>query len=252
MIKLFSVAILVAMFSCNNNNPSPATANVTAPVENIQPTKDQAERRKQSEAYCRLHNIPVYSNQNALFQDPEEKVVTRTKDEVTDRALALLYIGLKSEGLEKEPLAALDKRYDIMAKLSPEEKEYAITAYPTEQQKVNANWRYESLHVMLWALGFVDSLSWPGEPCNVAADVRILHNLTKEQFLQKAKLRTKKELLDQADLILRINWACTEARVKKNAMPGGVSNDIVQERHHSLNWLIKYMDQAWDDVSTDT
>jgi hypothetical protein len=27
---------------------------------------------------------------------------------------------------------------------------------------------------------------------------------------------------------------------------------VAQERHHALNWLIGYMDQEWDKVSTDT
>jgi Domain of unknown function (DUF4272) len=119
-------------------------------------------------------------------------------------------------------------------------------------QKIDANWRYESLHVMLWALGFIDTLSYPDQICDVANDTKIIHDLSEQQFRQKAKLRSKKEILDQADLILRLDWACVNARLKKEETPGNLDKGVVFERHHSLNWLINYMHQDWDDVTTDT
>jgi hypothetical protein len=88
--------------------------------------------------------------------------------------------------------------------------------------------------------------------CNVANDVGIIYKLTEEQFRKKAKLRSKKEILDQADLILRLDWACVSARVKGEPAPGKLDKGVVFERHHSLNWLISYLNQNWDDVTTDT
>ena len=253
MTRLFILILTLILFSCNNDNDSSkTTASITKPVENITPTKDQQERSSQSEEYCHFHNIPVYSNPNSLFVDPEEKVTIRTKDEVVDRALALCYIGLKSEGLEQKHLDKMDKDFQITSKLTNDEKAYVTARLPTEQQKIDANWRYESLHVMLWALSFIDSLSYPDQMCNVASDVKIIHDLTEQQFRQRAKLRTKKEILDQADLILRLDWACVNARVKNETAPGKLDKGVVFERHHSLNWLINYMQQDWDNVTTDT
>jgi hypothetical protein len=58
-------------------------------------------------------------------------------------------------------------------------------------------------------------------------------------------------MLDQADLMYRYNWAVTDARI--NSKPSAdLEAGVVQERHYALNWLIGYMDQDWDDVSTDT
>lgn len=105
---------------------------------------------------------------------------------------------------------------------------------------------------MLWALGFVDVLAYPDRMCNVANDVKIIHDLTEAQFRQKAHLRNKKEILDQADLILRLDWACVNARVAKENIPGDMDAEVVFERHHSLNWLINYQHQEWDEVTTDT
>ena len=123
MTRLLTVILTLILFSCNNNNNSKVTIPITKPVENITPTKDQQERRHNSESYCKAHNIPIYANPNSLFVDPEDKVTIRTQDEVVDRALALYYIGLKSEGLEQKHLDKMDKDFNIMPKLSPTRKE---------------------------------------------------------------------------------------------------------------------------------
>lgn len=252
MKGIFALFCAWFLISCNNPRPASLDNALLKPVENIKATKDQSERRRVSELYCRSHQLPVYPNPNSMFTDAEQSVSIRTKNEVVERALALCYLGLKSEGLEQQHLDEMDERYQISGTLTPVEKAYATATLPTEQQKINANWGYESLHVMLWALSFVDSLSYPDKACDVAADVRIIHELTKEQFIKKARLRSKAEILGQADLILRIDWACVNARVNEEAVPGNLDNDIVTERHKSLNWLINYLGQNWDDVTTDT
>lgn len=256
--KLFTAAFAFTILGCgqgqpkNTNADDPSVTPVTVPVTNISATKDQSERRARSEAVCKANGIPVYKNPNSLFVEPEENVTLRTQDEVVDRALALCYIGLKSEGLDQEQLDKMDKDYRISAKLSPNEKAYATAKQPTEQQKIDGLWRYESLHVLLWAFGYVDSLSYPDKICNVGDDVKIIYELKESGFRQKARLRTKKEILDQADLILRFDWACVSANLEGQPMPGRLDKGVVFERHHTLNWLIRYMNQNWDDVTTDT
>ncbi len=257
MNKFYFTFLTLLLFSCGNLQENkqagdPVTEAMKKPVENINATSDQRARRERSEAYCKSNNIPVYGNPNSLFVEPEEKVNIRTQDEVISRALALCYLGVKSEGLEQEYLDKLDKKYNISSAFTSNEKAYATSKHPTEQQKINANWKYEGLHVMLWALGYIDSLSYPSQVCNVGDDVKIIHELTAEQFSKKAKLRSKQEILDQADLILRLNWACVSARVKGQSAPANLEKGVVFERHYALNWLIKYMNQDWDDVSTDT
>ena len=106
--------------------------------------------------------------------------------------------------------------------------------------------------MLLWALGYVDELTYPNALCDVAHDAAIIHDLSAAQFRQRATLRSKKEVLDQADRILRLNWACYDARQANKPVPGNLNWEIVSERHHALNWPITYLDQAWDDVSTDT
>jgi len=258
-MKLLKLLILMGflsnLFGCaqkdkasNKNAETP----ITMEVPNIEATADQKERRARSEKICKSKGVPFYKNPNSLFVEAEEEVKIRSKDEVVDRALALLYLGLKSEGLEKVHLDKMDEAFQISSKLSPEEKKYADAVNPTQQQKTNANWRYESLHVLLWSLGYIDELVYPDKMCTVSDDVKIIYERGSDKFREESELRTKKEILDEADLILRLHWACVSARLKSKAAPGGLNQSVVMERHHTLNWLIRYLNQEWDDVTTDT
>jgi hypothetical protein len=252
------MGFLSNLFGCGQSNQKSENSSetisppITKPVENISATIDQKERRAKSEKICESNGIPIYKNPNSLFVVSEKEVELRSKDEVVDRAIALLYLGLKSEGLEQVHLDEMEKDYGISSKLSPTEKEYAFASSPTEQQKINANWRYEGLHVLLWSLGYIDELSYPNQMCNVADDVKIVYELGADKFREQSQLRSKEEILDQADLILRLDWACVSARVKNEKAPGGLDSSVIYERHYALNWLIKFMNQDWDNVTTDT
>lgn len=252
------IGFLTALFGCGQKNKkldkSADSVNppITKPVEQIDATDDQKERRAKSEKTCISKGIPIYENPNALYIEAEKDVEIRTKDEIVDRVFALLYIGLKSEGLEKAYLNKVHKEYHIGSKLTTNEQKYVYAKEATNQQQVNANWRYESLHVLLWSLGYIDNLSYPNEMCNVADDVKLIHDLGPNKFRENAKVRSKEEILDQADLILRYDWASVNARIKKESAPGGLNSSVVYERHYSLNWLIQFMDQDWDNVTTNT
>lgn len=257
MRKMLIIALLAGLFSCGNNKTGKTDEAITRKAEHITPTKDQQERRLRSEEYCKSRGVPVYSNPNALFVEPEADVTVRTKDEVVDRAIALCYLELKSEGADKKMLADFDKKYNVMAKLTADEKAFALSENPTTQQMTDANWRAESFHVMLWALGYIDNLKYPNEICVVADDVKHLVSKTEKEFRDQAKLRTKAEILDQADLALRLHWACVNEQLKPVARPStadrlDLDKSVVYERHYSLNWLMHYQDQGWDDITTDT
>ncbi|NMF38710.1 DUF4272 domain-containing protein [Flammeovirga yaeyamensis] len=252
------MGFISSLFGCGQENRKSENKSdsinplITKPVENISATDDQKERRAKSEKVCESNGVPIYKNPNSLFIAPEKELELRTKDEIVDRAIALLYLGLKSEGLEQVHLDKMEEDYGVSSKLSPSEKEYAYSTNPTNQQRTDANWRYESLHVLLWSLGYIDELIYPNQMCNVADDVKIIYELGPDKFRTQSKLRSKAEILDQADLILRLDWACVSARVKNEVAPGGLNSSVVYERHYALNWLIKYLNQDWDNISTDT
>ena len=54
-----------------------------------------------------------------------------------------------------------------------------------------------------------------------------------------------------ADFYYRLHWAAIELRIKgkKSEL---LDEGVIRERHRALNWLIGYLNQEWDDVTTDT
>jgi hypothetical protein len=61
--------------------------------------------------------------------------------------------------------------------------------------------------------------------------------------------RAASELLDAADLYYQLHWSAIELRIGGKSNPG-LSESVIRER--ALNRLTRYMDQGWDDVTTDT
>lgn len=104
---------------------------------------------------------------------------------------------------------------------------------------------------MLWYLGLIDELDVPNHICDTNTVIQIFqNNASVEELCKASTLRDVEELLDEADLIYRYNWACVDHRVNQNKDPN-LDPGVVYERHWGLNWLIRY-DEDWDFVSTDT
>ena len=74
-----------------------------------------------------------------------------------------------------------------------------------------------------------------------------------EELTAAAKLRPRRELLDQADLIYRLHWACVDARVMGMPAPQVLEDGVVMERHRALFWLAGCDEMCgWDDVDLST
>ncbi len=161
-------------------------------------------------------------------------------------------VAVKGEGLEQPIVEKLARQYDLAPYFTPKEAAFIKNPASSEKDRTQFSLRYESAWVLLWALGYVEDLRQPSTICDVAKAVTLMKERTTAQFLADSKLRPLSQLLDEADLIYRYDWAVVDARIKGKPAPSGLDPGVVQERHYALNWLIGYMDQEWDDMSTDT
>jgi len=198
-----------------------------------------------------LHRDGVRINQHLPVIETREARL-RSTQEVAYRTLALLAVALKGEGLEQQLVETLVGRYDLAPYFTPKESVFIRSAAPSQIDRTQFSWRYEAAWVLLWALGYLEELGKPSTICDVPKAGTIMHERTTAQFVSDAKLRSLEQVLDEADLIYRYDWAVVDARVNDTPSPAGLEPGVVQERHYALNWLIGYMDQDWDDVSTDT
>lgn len=208
------------------------------------------ERKARSDARLKSEGVPVNDWLPAI--EGEAQARRRSAEEIAWRAMALLTVALKGEGLEQPVIEDIVRNYRLAAHFSPAEAAFISDADPTQQDRIQFTWRYEAACVMLWALGYVERLGMPTTICDVPAAVTIMRDRRPEQFIAEAKLRTLPEILDEADLIYRYHWAVVDARLVGQQPPAGLEAGVTMERHYALNWLIGYLDQEWDDISTDT
>jgi hypothetical protein len=235
---------------CRKEGQPPRAAD-PRPIQQDKPMADEAQARKaRSIAILKKEGVPFIEHLPLIETEAEAK--RRTTEEVALRAMALCIVAVKGEGIENKEIRKLVQKYQIADSFTPEERRFIDNPKPSEHDRIQFSWRYECYWVTLWALGFVDDLSRADKMCDVPKAVSFLRDLGRDGFLKKAKLRPAREILDAADLIYRYHWATTDARINNPPAPAGLDSGVVQERHYVLNWLIGYMDQEWDDVTSDT
>lgn len=234
---------------------------VTAPAALLVPPKATAsgEARKERSNKClAAEGVPVCAALPPIVGDAA--YLPRSVEEVAQRTLGILLTSVfaelvSSRGVEaaRESIADLLERYGAQEFLSPGERAFISGPAPDEQSLADFTWRYECAWVGLWALGFVDTLAYPGAVCDVGGMAAMVRDCGDYSgFLRSCRLRAPSRILDEADRIYRYDWACADARIKGRDAPAGLDPGVVVERHRMFNWLIRYMDAAWDDVRTDT
>ena len=209
-----------------------------------------SQRKARSEARLVSEGVPVNSNLPVIEHDGE--VTCRTTEAVAWRAMALLVVAAKGEGVEQAVVDGLVSDHLLEARFTPDEVAFLEEQPPKVHSCIQFSWRYEAAWALLWALGFVEALGEPFETCDVPRAFSFMLERTPAQFVAEAKLRPLGEILDEADLIYRYHWAVVDAGINDQPAPASVNSGVVKERHYALNWLIGYMDQEWDDVTTDT
>jgi hypothetical protein len=215
-----------------------------------QVSPEALQRRARSEAILKRENIPI--NQHLPVIETEREAKRRTKEEVAQRALCVLLVAVRGEGLEKPIAERVAREYGLNGSLTPKERAFLAAKSPSQHDGVQFTWKYEAAWVLLWALGYVESLGKPEGICDVPRAVKAMRDRTAKSFVADARLRPLGEILDEADRIYRYHWAVVDARINGKPTPTGLEAGVVLERHYALNWLTGYMGQEWDDVTTDT
>ncbi|QDU94683.1 DUF4272 domain-containing protein [Lignipirellula cremea] len=228
----------------------------------------QRKRALRSFDQLKERNAPVYPG--PLFVDDDEEVTLQSPQDVARRTLVLWAVELRAEGISQEEAIELIEGLELWDSVSPEEKRFLQDDDPDPTESQELVWRLESIWVLLWALGYVEELNWPSGMCDVPRLVEILKpNESNPAFITDAKLRSKAEILDAQDLIMRIHWAIRDAHLNH----GGIIPDdldwsqdynavsvtmsaavgVVDQRHYTLNWLVKFLKpKDWDHVDTPT
>lgn len=218
-------------------------------------------RHKRSITLLKEQNIPFLPHLRSALTESE--AMLKSREEMLQRAAALFAVAVYSEVLLSENpdreeaqfyVEKMNEIYGVMSCFTPAEKEYLTNPEPEENKCIQFVWRYECCAVLLWAAGIVEELPYPSTIC----DVPVIAGLFWQQkgiqdLLSKGTPRTETEILDAADLTLRYDWACVDARSKKQEAPASLDGGIVMERHYAFNWITGANSNAlWDDIQPNT
>jgi len=218
-----------------------------------------AEKRKQhSIKTLKKKNVPYIEHLPRIESEEEAKI--RTLDEIACRAACCLISIQHSFDVNNdndikgshEFLYGLLEKWNLIDHLSEDEKtlfDGNLTGYKLE----SFSWKYEAYWVLAWALGLVKKLEFPTDICDVQKAIAFVSSHdTFESFLKSTKPRKPSDILDEADLIYRIHWAVTDARINNKPAPANLNSSVVMERHMALNWLIGVFGDDWDNMTVDT
>jgi hypothetical protein len=258
---LFSFTCLLVLASCGKRDqPSAAHKYATADEADLKgivrtrfdspnPTEAQLARRAKNNKTIRDMGLPVLEDLPVV--EDEKTAPLRTAEEIAKRCLATTFCAVKGETKDQAFVDSLIKDYSAAPYFSPEERQFIKDENPPQQKIVGFAWRYECVHVFLWALAARDDLGPPNEICSVADDMKRIRTPGPAKFVADSRRRSAQEILDMADLYYRFHWAAINLRIK-GQKSDLLDEEVIRERHRALNWLIGYMNQEWDDITTDT
>ncbi len=212
------------------------------------PTKEQLERKEKSIKQIKKLNAPVLDTLPVI--EDEQSFLPRTAKEISERLKAVMICAVKGEGLSFIEVLSFMAKWNLKDVLTHEEREFIDTENASDEDRIKFAWRYECAHILLWALGYVKELKPPHEICEVGDDVKLfLDNVS--HLEENSQLKPMNEILDMNDYYYRLHWAAIDLRLenKKNEL---INEEIIMERHYALNWLIRYQNQEWDSISTNT
>jgi Domain of unknown function (DUF4272) len=211
---------------------------------------DALARRLRSQRRLAAEGVPFTAALPAI--EGEAEALRRPAAQILDRALALLVVAGRAEGLGREAADQLARELGVASAFTPAERAFIASETATQHERDQLSWRYEAALPLLWALGLAERLDKPTQATDSGTIVRLVAGRTRAELLAAVRLRPLGDILDEADMIYRYHWATVDARLHGQPFPAGLDDDVIMERHTALNWLIGYMDQPWDEVTTDT
>ncbi|MEL6897973.1 MAG: DUF4272 domain-containing protein [Planctomycetota bacterium] len=218
------------------------------PDDNAQLPYPQDARQRKADSEIWLRNLLIDTPETLPPVVGEGEVLMRVPPDVAGRMRALFLVAVRAEGAgtaQQIPIESMRQRMpDAFMHLTPKETAFLRDASPDEQTVMNMSWRYESLFTLQWACGLHSELPFPDTMCNVPAAAEIAMST------RTVQLRNTDEILSELDRNYRLLWAARQAISENRDAPANIDGNVVVERQHALNWLVRFQQADWDDVDT--
>jgi hypothetical protein len=146
------------------------------------------------------------------------------------------------QSLVNDGLALFGER----AVFSADETLFIENDAPETQARVDYSWRFECLHVFLWALGYSE-LHGPAEAADIGTEVSLVQEAG-TLFGEGANPRTSEELLAEADYYETLLAGARAMRSTGGIVPETMDYSVVYERTRAFRWLVR-LAEDWDAIS---
>lgn len=193
------------------------------------------QRKSASETLLRSKGIAFDSNLPLIEAD----FSARTVAEIARRAMCLTLVALKAEGMAPDEVAEFRREHAVDSSLIRTEKRFL-------EQKTSGNdgtwvWRFEALHVLLWALGYVVELGFPDAESDAGNELEFLRELGPQGFTEGALLRSNTQILDAADWVFRLHQSVVDERSGTAQLP----EEVVEQWSTAFDWLTRE-EENWE------
>ena len=227
--------------------------------------KNKSELRKErSEKILAKHKVMI--NPHLPRIEDKDEAHIKSPEEIVKRAVTAFIttqiaidICTDNGALESaEFFMPILERFGLADELTEDEKPYFDTEKCKDISKDAAyqlQWRIEMCMPLFWACGFWKELDYPKDMTDTSELVTLIDGCDDfDELMKNVKMRSASEMLDLADLLFRMDWACVEARIKNDpSIMGDLSPDVVVEQHKGINWIIgAYGAENWDTVAPHT
>jgi hypothetical protein len=175
----------------------------------------------------------------------------RSPQDAAIRMLALAAVSGVAQGISRVEVANWLVGEGLWSNVSPAEKSFLDSAFPSKSELIKFSWRMECVYVFGWALMVEEVLNPPMKQASIVAilDLTPAPGESTAAFIQNAKLRDGASILQAAQDYMRMHG---QARRARSEVEMAFDIEVIQERHLALNWLTGTDIVGWDLVSTDT
>lgn len=157
----------------------------------------------------------------------------RKVEEIARRAMCLTLVALKAEGMEATEVTEFAREHALDKWLTRAEKKFLAQKPSSEDSEWV--WRFEALHVLLWALGYVVELGFPNAESDASGELEFLRDLGPQGFIEGTLLRSNEQILDAADWVFRLHQSVVDERKGTE----NISEEVVEQWSETFDWLTR-------------
>lgn len=203
------------------------------------------ERKQNSEKLLSTLGIALVDNLPPI--EEEDTVTLRPPREVAERILILTYLNcVAADPSLRQHVMMFLIHEGLWDKASEEEKVLFHKTQLTEEDYTTIFCRSESIWLLLWAINKIDQLDLPEKEIDLHDIFPYLPGFLEPtgDFIHAATMRSVSEILDQSDLIFRLNWALRETDQQGSRL-STLNPGVAYERYFSITWVTQTR-EAWE------